>query len=71
VLKVEGLAGVGADRRDGREADHDDQRQHDGIFHRRRTVFAFQKIGYTGKNSGEHGRPPHRKKRKSSGVREN
>src|SRR5262245_39186064 len=37
------LIGVGADRLNGNQADDDDQRQHDGIFHRGRAVFRDQK----------------------------
>jgi hypothetical protein len=39
---LEGPIGVLAEGGDRREADHDDQGQHDRIFNCRRTVFVFQ-----------------------------
>src|ERR1700733_4974878 len=40
----EGAVGVGADGGDGRDAHHDDQRQHDRVLDRRRAVFLLQEI---------------------------
>src|SRR5262245_23333718 len=40
----EGLVGVGAEGRDGGDADHDDQGQHHGVLDRRRAVLTLQKI---------------------------
>src|ERR1051325_1158549 len=39
----EGLVGVGAEGRDGGDAHHDDQGQHDGVLDRRRAIFLLQK----------------------------
>src|SRR5438132_10342095 len=41
---VECLVGVGAQRRNGCNAHHDDQGQHYGILNGRRAVFGFDKI---------------------------
>src|SRR3989442_1771111 len=38
----EGVAGVGAQGSDGRDAHHDDQGQHDGMLDRGRAVFVLQ-----------------------------
>src|SRR5262249_3952623 len=43
---AEGAVGVGADRGDGRDADHDDQRQHDSVLDRRRAVFRLQELNH-------------------------
>src|SRR5437870_5424271 len=40
----EGRVGVLAERRDGREANHDDQGQHDRVLDSRRAVFTLQEI---------------------------
>src|SRR5207237_6811586 len=40
----ERLVGVGADRRDGGDAHHDDQGEHDGVFDRGRAVFTLQEV---------------------------
>src|SRR5262245_8117323 len=39
-----GLIGVGAQGRDGRDAHHDDQGQHDGVLDRGRAVFRLEEI---------------------------
>ena len=45
VLDLDELSlGVIANRSDGRDTDHNDQRHHDGIFDCRWTVFADQKL---------------------------
>src|SRR5947209_5085923 len=41
---AEGVAGIGAQRADGRDADDDDQGQHDRVLNCRRAVFGSQKI---------------------------
>src|SRR5262245_43306546 len=41
---VERVAGIGAERADGRDADHNDQGQHDPVLDSRRAVFSLQKI---------------------------
>src|SRR3954464_13990502 len=41
---VEGVAGVGAQRADRRDADDDDQGQHDRVLDSRRAVFTLQEI---------------------------
>src|SRR5258708_1131619 len=40
---VEGLVGITAERRDGRDADDDDEGEHHGVFHRRGAVFITPK----------------------------
>jgi len=42
----ERLVGVGSQRRNGRDADHDDERQHDGVFDRRGAIFLLQVINF-------------------------
>src|SRR5262249_2958475 len=41
---AEGLVGVGAQRRDGGDADHHDQCQHHGVLDRRRAAFTLQEL---------------------------
>ena len=41
---VERAVGVLAERRDGCQADHDDQGQHDRVLDGRRAIFAFTEI---------------------------
>src|SRR5262245_46483398 len=43
---AERFVGVGAHGRDGREAHHDDQGQHDGILDRSRAVLSLQKSNH-------------------------
>src|SRR5437763_10897753 len=40
----ESAVGIGAERRDRRDAHHDDQGQHDRVLDGRRTVFTLQKL---------------------------
>jgi len=39
---AEGVVGVGAQGRDGRDAHHDDEGQHDGVLDRGRAIFVLQ-----------------------------
>src|SRR5262245_841234 len=40
---VEDLDGISAERRDGRDADHNNEGEHHGVFHRRGSVFIAPK----------------------------
>src|SRR2546423_842580 len=44
AYRGKGRVGVLAEGRDGREADHDDQGQHDGVLDSRRAVFTLDEL---------------------------
>src|SRR5436309_5555672 len=52
---VEGVAGVGAQRADRRDADDDDQGQHDRVLDGRRAVLTLEEVHDAGRETREHG----------------
>lgn len=42
---AEGCVGLSTDRGDGRDADHDNQSEHHGVFHSGRAIFFAEEFG--------------------------
>src|SRR5437773_1719668 len=52
---AEGVAGVGAERADGRDAHDDDQGQHDRVLDRRRAVLTLEELDQSRSKARKHG----------------